>query len=88
MSDYSALREAITKLIDHPLEEWRITRLSAENCLEQLDKYEAEGRPSPKIFIEGQGPTLTWSEGNWRIYQHFLADTKESEFYCFWRKIG
>ncbi len=88
MNDYNPLREAITKLIDYPLDEWRITQLSADHCFEHLDKYEAEGRPSPKMFIESEGVTLVWEVENWKIYQHFLADTKESEFYCFWRKNG
>ena len=88
MSDYNPLREAITKLIDYPLEEWRIAQLSADHCFEYLDKYEAEGRPSPKMFIEGEGVTLTWETGDWKIYQHFLSDGSGNEFYCFWKKNG
>ena len=88
MSEYAAIKEAITKTIDHPLEEWRITRLSAELCFKHLDKYDAEGRPSPKMFIEDEGVTLTWKTGDWKIYQHFLSDGSGNEFYCFWKKNG
>jgi hypothetical protein len=88
MSDYDSLREAITKLIDYPLEEWRITQHSAEKCFEYLTKYEAEGRPPPKMFIEDDGVTLTWETGDWKIYQHFVSDGSGNEFYCFWQKNG
>jgi hypothetical protein len=86
MSDYKSLREEILKLIDHPHEEWRITGLSAEQCFKYLDKYEAEGRPSPKMFVQDDGVTLTWIVGEWKIYQHFISDGSGNEFYCFWNK--
>lgn len=86
MSSYDALKETITKLIDYPIEDWCITQLSAETCLEQLDKYEAQGMPVPKMFIESQGVTITWVAGDWKLYQHFFSDSDDSEVYFFWNK--
>lgn len=86
MNSYAVLRKAITKLIDHPIEEWCITRLSAENCLEQLEQYEAEEMPVPKMLVESQGVTITWIAGDWKLYQHFMADCDDSEVYFIWNK--
>lgn len=88
MSDYDSLRKSIGALIDYPLEEWRIFKPSADKCFKYLSRYEAEGRPAPKILIEDDGVTLTWETGEWKIYQHFLSDGSGNEFYCFWKKNG
>jgi len=81
VSDYQILRETITKLIDFPNTEWCITQLSADHCFEHLDKYEAEGRVTPKFFIEDRGVTLVWREGNLKTYHHFYPDEKEDEIF-------
>jgi hypothetical protein len=87
VTSYNTLKEEITKLIDYPIKWWCIERPSAEKCLAQLDEYEAEGRPAPKMFVEDEGVTLTWLVGEWKIYQHFISDGSGSEFYCFWIKM-
>lgn len=81
MSNYNDLKETITKLIDFPSIEWEITRISAENAIEALDRYESEGKPAPKFFIEDRGVTLVWREGNLRTYHHFYPDEKEDEIF-------
>lgn len=81
MSSYDLLREAITKLIEYPLEEWHITQISADHAFELLDKYESEGKTPPKMFVEDRGVTLVWREGNRVTYHHFYADEKEDEIF-------
>ena len=56
MSDYNSLKETIQKLVNYPLEEWRITELSAKNALKALDKYESEGHTPPKFFMARSSP--------------------------------
>lgn len=84
--DYPSVRHSIQFLIESNVPEWEITKISGETALDQLNTYEKEGWPCPKIFIESEGVTFTWIAGDFKIYQHFLADTKESEFYVFLEK--
>jgi len=81
MSDYNSLKETIQKLVNYPLEEWRITELSAENALKALHKYESEGHTPPTFFIEDRGVTLVWRERNIKKYHHFYPDEDEDEIF-------
>lgn len=81
MSDYDSLKETIQKLVNHPLEEWCITELSAKNALEALVEYESKGHTSPKFFIEDCGVTLVWREGNIKKYHHFYSEQDEDEIF-------
>lgn len=85
---YDDVRKSIKSLIDYPLPEWHVTKISAENALNHLDQYEREGRPVPKILTEDDGVTLTWEAGWWKIYQHFDAEEMTDEIYVIWRGLS
>lgn len=80
---YTELRESISFLTESGIPEWEIAKLSGETALKELDRYEKENWPCPKIFIESEGVTFTWETDKFKIYQHFPCDSTQSEFYVF-----
>jgi hypothetical protein len=81
---YTEVEDTLRALVTLRMPDWSITDISYTTAKTELEKYEKEGRPPPKLFIEDEGVTFTWEVGGFKIYQHFPAETSESEYYVYY----